>query len=349
MGYQEGTSGDDALTGSRFNDTIRGFAGNDLIAGVSFDDMAVGPDRRPMFPVPTLGDYEKSADILLGDSGRDTLYGGGGDDVLYGGVGADVLHGGTGTDVLHGGAGRDVFRWGFLSRDRPALDTYLLDAADRVADFSPGTDRLDLSGYQNFNDPGAIWRGTDPLVASTELQVRWHHDAEGNTVVGFFAPADTPSRPFNGPTAEIVLFGRLELSRADFVLDGTEAAMRPASFSDEHQARAARLYDTVFDRAPDPGGLEFWAAALRGGEPLVAVAASFMAAPEFTAAYGTPDDGAFVATLYRNVLDREGEPGGVSFWTECLRNGFLGREQVVIGFSESPEHAAAVTADAYLF
>lgn len=347
MGYQQGTGGGDALTGSWSNDTIRGFAGDDVIAGVSFDDMAVSREGRPMFPLPTLADYEKSADALYGDAGRDTLYGGGGNDALHGGVGADLLHGGTGTDLLHGGAGCDVFTWGFLTRDRPATDTYLGDAADRVADFSPGTDRLDLAGYQNPDDPGAIWRGTDPLEPGTKLQVQWRHDADGNTVVGLYAPTGASAPSFSGPTAEIVLLGRLDLSRRDFVLDGTEA-VAPAAFADEHQAQATRLYDTVFDRAPDAGGLAFWTGALRAGHSLEAVAGAFMAAPEFRAAYGTPDDGAFVAALYRNVLDREGEPAGLAFWNECLRSGALGREQVVLGFSESAEHAAMVTPDAYL-
>jgi hypothetical protein len=104
-----------------------------------------------------------------------------------------------------------------------------------------------------------------------------------------------------------------------------------------------RLYDTVFDRPPDAGGLEFWTNHLLAGIPLQTIADGFTAAPEFQARYGTPDDAEFTALLYRNVLDREGEPGGLAFWTGILRGLAASRAEVVVGFSESPEHVAKIT------
>jgi hypothetical protein len=49
-----------------------------------------------------------------------------------------------------------------------------------------------------------------------------------------------------------------------------------------------------------------------------------------------------VQLLYRNVLDREGEPGGIDFWTNSLDSGLATRTDVVIAFSESLEHQAKV-------
>lgn len=62
---------------------------------------------------------------LTGTAGRDTLVGTPGDDVITGLAGADRLT---------GGAGRDTFVY-----------TSLRDGSDTITDFTPGTDRIDLS------------------------------------------------------------------------------------------------------------------------------------------------------------------------------------------------------------
>lgn len=73
--------------------------------------------------------------ILTGGSGRDILTGVGGADRLFGGAGDDILRDGAGSDTLTGGAGRDLF---ILSYD---------GQHDVITDFTPGEDRLDLSGW----------------------------------------------------------------------------------------------------------------------------------------------------------------------------------------------------------
>jgi Domain of unknown function (DUF4214) len=122
----------------------------------------------------------------------------------------------------------------------------------------------------------------------------------------------------------------------------------PTGFRDAFEAQITRLYDTVFDRPPDTAGLEFWHKAMRDGLPLQAVADRFVAAPEFQTRYGTPDNLGFVQQLYRNVLDREGEPSGIDYWTDSLNSGRASRTEVVIGFSEAAEHQAKVLPGALL-
>ena len=77
---------------------------------------------------------------LDGTAGSDVLAGGSGNDSLSGGAGRDVLMDGAGEDTLRGGAGADVF---ILSGD---------GESDRVMDFEPGLDRLDLTGLAPVRD-----------------------------------------------------------------------------------------------------------------------------------------------------------------------------------------------------
>ena len=77
---------------------------------------------------------------LDGSAGSDVLAGGAGNDSLSGGAGRDVLMDGAGEDTLRGGAGGDVF---ILSGD---------GESDRVMDFEPGLDRLDLTGLAPVRD-----------------------------------------------------------------------------------------------------------------------------------------------------------------------------------------------------
>ena len=76
-----------------------------------------------------------AGETLAGGDGRDVLIGGAGDDVLRGGAALDVLRDGAGSDTLTGGAGADLF---VLAWD---------ETPDTITDFTPGEDRLDLSGW----------------------------------------------------------------------------------------------------------------------------------------------------------------------------------------------------------
>ncbi len=105
-----------------------------------------------------------------------------------------------------------------------------------------------------------------------------------------------------------------------------------------------RLYDTVFDRAPDAGGLEFWNNASHTGFGLRDLATFFISAPEFASTYGEPTNRGFVESMYLNVLDRPGEAEGIAFWTNALDAGLADRPQIVVGFSESAEHVQQMAA-----
>lgn len=99
-----------------------------------------------------------------------------------------------------------------------------------------------------------------------------------------------------------------------------------------------RLYDSYFLRIPDPGGLDYWIGRKRAGDRLVRISAYFAASSEFKRRYGSLDNEDFVRLVYRNVLKREGDPAGITFWTQQLDQHRRDRGDVMAGFSESSEH-----------
>lgn len=136
------------LYGSDHADTLRGDQDANLIVGQEGDDVLLGRGGN---------------DRLLGRDGDDTLEGGEGNDRLEGGEGEDVLVGGAGNDRLIGELGADVF-------------VYTLgDGRDRIDDFDPVNDLLDLTswGLNSFSeldvmdgDNGAeiSFNGSDQLI-----------------------------------------------------------------------------------------------------------------------------------------------------------------------------------------
>ena len=147
-----GGDGKDTIIGVTGPTVIEGRRGNDTLIGRDADDLLRG---------------QMSADSLIGNAGRDTLYGGDGGDTLIGGTGndyllganhADLLRGGGHADTLEGGSGDDRLK-GEDGRDRlvggagndtltggKAGDVFVFGSGvDRIADFAPGEDRIDLS------------------------------------------------------------------------------------------------------------------------------------------------------------------------------------------------------------
>ncbi len=83
-------------------------------------------------------------DLLTGSRAKDVMVAGAGNDTLSGGEGRDQMSGGAGADHLVGGAGADKLTGG-LDADHFVFNS-ANDGADRITDFAPGADQIDLSG-----------------------------------------------------------------------------------------------------------------------------------------------------------------------------------------------------------
>jgi VCBS repeat-containing protein len=158
-----GGDGNDVLTAGSGNNEMHGGAGNDLLyagpgndildggsgidtvsyahatAGVTVNLSLLAAQNTIGAGTDTLTGIENLTgsnfnDSLTGDNNNNVINGGLGNDVLNGGGGDDLLIGGLGNNTLTGGAGADTFQW--LKGN---------SGHDVVTDFTPGTDKLDLS------------------------------------------------------------------------------------------------------------------------------------------------------------------------------------------------------------
>jgi len=107
--------------------------------------------------------------------------------------------------------------------------------------------------------------------------------------------------------------------------------------------QAYRIYKAAFNRTPDNDGLKFWIGELDKGMSLLQAASGFVGSAEFNSAYGGATNNlGIVQKFYQNVLGREGEAGGVSYWTGELDSGSKSTAQVLADFSASPENVTGV-------
>ncbi|TPG35571.1 hypothetical protein EAH89_30520 [Roseomonas nepalensis] len=130
---------------SFLNDTWGGSASTDrnlYVDAIAYNGQTVPSSSFVIERTDTVA-ISMPAASLTGDAGNNTIYGNelnnvlrglAGNDKLTGGAGNDTLVGGLGADTLEGGAGADVFRFDSLA-----------EAGDRITDFAPGTDAIEVS------------------------------------------------------------------------------------------------------------------------------------------------------------------------------------------------------------
>ncbi len=144
----EGRDGADVLVGGAGADTLIGGAGSDFYIvhdaldliiearGPEVDTLLVETALAVTLPfgveVLRLGEAGR---IGIGNAGANQMIGNAWANRLEGREGSDVLEGRGGNDTLFGGAGADLF---VLRRG---------DGFDRISDFTPGEDRLMLTGF----------------------------------------------------------------------------------------------------------------------------------------------------------------------------------------------------------
>lgn len=105
-------------------------------------------------------------------------------------------------------------------------------------------------------------------------------------------------------------------------------------------ANLFRLYWAFFGRVPDAVGALYWVEQYEQCSSMSIIVDSFAAGSEFANTYGSVDDNGFLELIYRNVLDREPDQDGQSYWTTELRSGRASRAETMLYFASSREFVA---------
>lgn len=282
-------------------------------------------------------------DVVVGTNGLNTLLGGRGDDVLNGFNGTDELLGQAGDDDLNGGdgillgdIGAKISRLYAASLDRNPDQPGYFYWSEELENGAPLTDLA--TAFINSPEFQAKYGNVDSTGFVTLLYqnvLDRQPDTDGlNYWVGQLD---------GGETRENALIGFSE--SAEYIVTPT-TVMREESFATQDLYQDAigktyRIYQATLDREPDQQGFEYWTDELSSGKSVSDVISSFLSSPEFTAKYGNTTNGEFVTLLYQNVLDRDPDQGGYDYWVGELDNG-TSRDDVVVGFAESPEFKEAL-------
>ncbi len=209
--FGSGISADDLLfsrpTGgsAHLQITFKQHSGSIIINNQTWSD--AGVELFKFADGSTLTEAAALARLIPATNGNNLLTGTTGNDTMWGLDGADTLIGGIGADWLHGGAGADTFRFA-------ALDSGLGTAADRIADFTSGLDKIDLAGIDTepslTGDQAFIYIGAGSFT-SVAGQLRYAVESDHSRV-----QAD-----LNGDGVadfEIAVMGVHSLSQSDFLL-----------------------------------------------------------------------------------------------------------------------------------
>jgi hypothetical protein len=311
--------------------------------------------------------------VLQGDAGNDVLIGLGGDDVLIGAAGNDYLWGDEGIDTAQYYGlfrGYTVSGTDSVSSAADGSDTLRSIEVLRFVDGRLATDVGDAAAivYRIYDTafnraPDAIGFNTwiaalqnggtavtlaEGFINSPEFQARYGDLSNRGFVEQLYRNALSREGDEAGVAHWTNALDTGEMSRGQVMAGFSESAehieqLRPvveAGLWDINEASAsvARLYYAALDRTPDAGGAINWTTAIEGGASLADVADAFVFSPEFQGKYASLSNEQFVEHLYLNVLDRPADPAGLESWTNSLNTGQMDRADVVLGFSEAPEH-----------
>jgi Ca2+-binding RTX toxin-like protein len=200
-----GGSGNDTLIGGSGNDILRGGSGDDTLDGDSGTDLIDFSDGTSTGLYFTLTQSSADTDFNASDAGRgtdtyrnmegvigtnfnDILTGSASGDVLNGAGGNDTINGGSGSDTIIGGAGQDMMTGG------TDADTFIFLATsdssaggnrDVIMDFTPGSDKVDLSTI-DANTVVPSYQAFTSVTQDTCAQansITWYQDVANNRTI----------------------------------------------------------------------------------------------------------------------------------------------------------------------
>ncbi|GGK39829.1 DUF4214 domain-containing protein [Salinarimonas ramus] len=197
-----------------------------------------------------------------------------------------------------------------------------------IAGFPDDTLLTDVSGLYGETPGGG---GTPPTVVDGTVTYTLPYSDATIVVEG-----DAVRVTLGGETTTLQNVDKLSFVDGSLYIDTTATA-----------GTLAVAYESLFGRAPDAGGFEFWLDAIKSnGVDYFALATTFVQTAEFQAAYGAflNDAEALMRQVYTNLFDRTADQAGLDFWAGYLReNGIESSiDEVFATFLQSEEMTALV-------
>lgn len=198
----------------------------------------------------------------------------------------------------------------------------ILSGALSESDNRAGVERFYLAGF----DTTQLYAQTRLCLIDDDDEV-FNHD---NRLVQFFVPFTTGAARCPDRTERLLLPGQPAPVPETI---GAQIAMSRWRGAAGRSGSVIRLYGSVLGRLPDQRGFDFWVDDSRN---VFEMAAAFVRSHEFVSAYGGLSDDEFTVEIYRNVLGRDPDAGGLAYWRNRLADD-LDRAGLVVFFSDSPE------------
>lgn len=120
-----------------------------------------------------------------------------------------------------------------------------------------------------------------------------------------------------------------------------------STLTDADMLAFCELYVAYFNRAPDSAGLLFWGSRLADGMSMEEIARQFFDQPETQALYGSAGGtGDFVTAVYSNILGRDPDASGYSYWVNTLNSGAVDRAEFILAMIDGAKAPTGGASDA---
>ena len=265
---------------------------------------------------------------------------------ITGNANSETFESTSSNDSIDGGGGTDTVTYsGSFSNYSFTRATDALQIADqRTTGTTDGTDTLKNIEFLQFTDQTVDESKVDVTKSFTGNFSDYKFYNKGNGIYQIKTDSgydDITGLPLLTFTGEATTSSFREIS-AIVDIKGT---FDQVTGMNTDSGRMFRLYNASFKRLPDPDGLAYWIDNFSSGRNTIrVVASSFLGSAEFAERYGgNVSDSTYVNTLYKNVLGRDADTGGLNYWLGQLNSGAETRYEVLLGFAESAENKTLFT------
>ena len=281
--------------------------------------------------------------VTVKDIQGETLNGIDEEDTLKGGFGNDIFQGNGGNDTIDGGADYDIAIYsGKFSEYTFDIANKIVTVTDNRVSTNDGTDSLSNIEKLTFADKNALVTSKEVKgITSLGFQSEKVYSGNSDTYKFYNLGGDSygvgTASGIDEFTGESIL--KFDNKNMNLIND-IKATFDQVTGLNTDSGKMFRLYNASFKRLPDPDGLRYWIDNFSSGkDDERAVASSFLASDEFKQRYGeNVSNESYVETLYVNVLGRNYDQAGYSYWLGNLNNGVETRYELLLGFSESVEN-----------